>query len=161
MKTIAVLSVLGALASPVVHAQIYRCTDERGQPVFSDRPCSPAAEEVMLDTPEKTGVDMGAGGDFSRVESANAVRATERKVARIEQYIAGLEADHRRKLTSLYSQMDSLTGSKLDTSTRDRIQDEIRSENEAYRTKRRRSMNELSQARAEMTAAAYKNARQD
>src|SRR5690606_3681132 len=43
-----IAAILGILALSAAHAQVYRSTDEAGNPVYSDTPGSPGAQELKL-----------------------------------------------------------------------------------------------------------------
>lgn len=137
-------------------AQIYKCTDDQGHPVFSDMPCADNAETVEVDIPAATGMDMG-GGDFSKVERANAAREAERRVARVEQYISRIERDHSRKLSKINDKIADLDYGRIDESSREKLYSERKRVNDAYYKKRRSAYRELGKARAERSIARAKN----
>ncbi len=43
-----------ALLAPIAQAQVYKCIDERRQPVYQDKPCAPGAEVRNFDTDPAT-----------------------------------------------------------------------------------------------------------
>ena len=53
LLAIAVVLVVGLLA-PAAQAQVYKCMDERKQPVYQDKPCAPGAEMRNFDTDPAT-----------------------------------------------------------------------------------------------------------
>lgn len=50
------LTIILTLLTPVAGAEIYRCTGENGQPVFSERPCGVEAELVVVDPVNSRGL---------------------------------------------------------------------------------------------------------
>lgn len=62
MHRIALLATL-AMAAPVAAQTVYKCTDANGNPVFSQTPCSPQAEELHLRVIEPTAADRAAAAD--------------------------------------------------------------------------------------------------
>lgn len=141
------------LAASSATAQIYKCTDANGQPVFSDRPCAKDAETVTVDIPESTGANLGNQGDFSKVNAANDLRAAEQKIKRIEEYIGRLEAEHDRKISALNRELSGLSYGKIDESSRARIQNQISEADSRYYSQLRSARNSLSDAHRDLGRA--------
>lgn len=144
------------LAASSASAQIYKCTDANGQPVFSDRPCASNAEVVEIDVPEASGTDLGGSEGFEGVARDNAQRSAERKVERIEAYLRRLQDDHNRKIDRLDDQLSDLGYSKLDSSTRDRLLEKKEAEYLSYRKKRSRAYDDLRDAKMERSRAGWR-----
>lgn len=54
-RTLAIIVALAAgLLAPVAQAQVYKCMDERRQPVYQDKPCAAGAEVRNFDTDPAT-----------------------------------------------------------------------------------------------------------
>lgn len=84
------LSLLSMLLSKHACAQIYRCTDENGRPVFSQRPCGEDAREIKV---EVTGEGISAGNTegFEKVVLSNDLREIEREISAVSAQIRRLE----------------------------------------------------------------------
>jgi hypothetical protein len=141
--------ILVAAFTPMTSAEIYRCTDSNGGAVFSDKPCGADAETVHVDIPSSTGMDMGSGGDFSEVERGNAIRAADRRVGRVKEYISRLERDYSKEVSRINDKLSGLSNSKLDRGTREKLLAQKRKASSTYRQKRSKAYRELGEARAE------------
>ena len=49
----AILVAACALAAPLAHAQVYKCTDAAGQTTYADAPCSATSKPLQLADPTK------------------------------------------------------------------------------------------------------------
>lgn len=141
-------AVLLLIASQAV-GQVYRCDDENGNPIFSDRPCSDSATEIDLDVPEAQGVDLGSGGDFSEVYNQNKERELDRKVVRLQEMLDDMQRDHDRKMEMLQREYNALGYEDRDQARRDRVRATMKEERNTYYAKRRRVNRNLSEAKAE------------
>lgn len=56
MSMVRTLTILLVMFFPLAAAEIYRCTGENGQPVFSERPCGEEAEIVVVDPVGSSGL---------------------------------------------------------------------------------------------------------
>ncbi len=96
----------------------YKCTDERGNPVFSDRPCGESAEEVSIEAPAESGSVVP--GDFSAVRASSSVRDGERQIEYLEDRIERYERERDAKLDKLekdsYRAANNLAGAQYQTS---------------------------------------------
>ena len=105
---------LGVLPAVEAAAQTsyYRCTDEYGRPVFSQRPCgedatrktvspqprqaAPAARAQPDDAPTVTPAPPAAErprGGWDKIEASNRLRDVRRDIWRLEGVVADLEAE--------------------------------------------------------------------
>lgn len=62
MRSLAIVACLVAF-SPATAQTVYRCTDSNGNPVFSQTPCSPAAEEHRIRVIEPSAAEKAAAAD--------------------------------------------------------------------------------------------------
>src|SRR5690606_1951167 len=70
-------------------AEIYKCTGENGNLIYSQKPCGADAEAIVIkDT--TSGVSMTGDGDFAQVDADRRVREIDRAIERRERTIQSL-----------------------------------------------------------------------
>lgn len=82
-------------------ASYYKCIDDRGRPVFSQRPCGPGAEQATIAGPAKSGAVARDSDTWSEVSASNAIRSAEREIERREDRVDALGAERDRKIVAL------------------------------------------------------------
>lgn len=87
------------ISTPAV-AQIYQCTDERGQTVFSQRPCGGDAKKVEVEV-TGSGLSLGGNDGFEKVLSSNEKRELERRLRSVEAEADSLTDQRNRELAAL------------------------------------------------------------
>ncbi|MDO6747195.1 DUF4124 domain-containing protein [Gilvimarinus sp. 1_MG-2023] len=103
---VAVVLIAGATSANA--AQVFKCTDENGKVEFSQRPCDEAKavteEQLTIENGSK-GLDVVAGGDWSKVEAENEergrVRTIDRKINTHQQNIDILIDERDAKIAIL------------------------------------------------------------
>ena len=91
---------LGASAS--TYAQIYKCIDESGTTQFSDKPCAQNAEEITIDVPASSGVNLGEKVD----EAEKDARQLDREIKQLERKIAKIEKTFDKNMAALSKEFD-------------------------------------------------------
>ena len=109
-------------------ADLYKCTDKNGNMVFSDKPCSGAAERVEMKEIRSIGANADTATD-SRMEAAlkQADRAAiERKIKERERKIKGLQTQMDSEMKALKQEMsrsaNNLAGAQRDTGLAQQMQ---------------------------------------
>jgi TolA-binding protein len=98
--------------SYLASAQIYKCTDQKGQTQFSDKPCAPDAEVIEVDT-STSGINLGSQGDFSKVERDNKLTDSERKIARLQKDIEILRQQQKKETSKLFTERQKAIDNRL------------------------------------------------
>lgn len=119
MKRLALFVVMSALSSQAA-AGFYKCEDDRGRPVFSDKPCGADAQEIELKSNDNGGINMGSAGDYSSVYKSGRSRDLKRKIKLKRDEISSIEdqkdmALARLRIDQMYS-ANNLAGAVRDES---------------------------------------------
>ena len=88
--------VLIALSTPAYTAEIYKCSDANGRPIFSQMPCGSDAEKTTITPPDEIGSVSTDRNSLRAIKQSNRLRDIERDIA----------AENRR-IRSLQQSMDS------------------------------------------------------
>jgi hypothetical protein len=128
MKTI--LQMLALLACGLdANAGVYKCLDAGGTPLYSDTPCSPAAEEVSVDTPPPAGAGRGGlrPGELEMLKRAyaNDERDRERRQRAARSFASSMRLGRlEKRKDELARELRSSIGSSAD---RRALSEEMRS----------------------------------
>ena len=88
------------LVAPVHATEVYKCKDEKGRLVFSQRACAADAEKIKVDPPAKTGTNF-AGSDFSEFDAKKSKDNREAAIANAYKRIDMLRAERDNKIANL------------------------------------------------------------
>lgn len=87
---------LAVLSAPAYTAEIYKCMDAHGRPIYSQMPCGSDAEKTTITPPDEIGSVSTNRNSLQALEQSNRLRDIERDIA----------AENRR-IRSLQQSMDS------------------------------------------------------
>jgi len=132
------------------NAQVYKCTDERGRPQFSDRPCAENAEQVDV-TVQSSGISHAPQGDFSQVSADIKRRELERRVERIEDEIDALEKDLDRKLQMLQVKQSYAANNLAGATFGQSIATEMAATSQDYSARIQRKQDEITRLHQEIS----------
>ncbi len=148
--TIRIVVVLLVFAASTASGQTsyYKCTDERGRPIFSQRPCDAHAETGTVQGPQHTGgnqfapdpaLKIGSGRNseaaWDRVEASNLIRDAERQVKRREDHIARLEAERDGQIAVLKDKKRFASNNLAGATWEDSLSSEMQVINDQYQSK--------------------------
>ena len=125
-------------------AEIYKCTDQYGQPEYSDRPCAEDAEVIEVNT-SSSGINLGSQGDFSEVKKNNDLYDSERKISRLEKEIKKLGAQRDTEVTELYTKLQSARDNRLNAAWIQTLSTDIQTVSKDYNAKIQSKRDEINQ----------------
>ena len=127
--------ILIALLSSEAGAQTtyFQCEDERGRPVFSQKPCGDDAQEKQIDTQpgikaqSSVETDQGAddGATWDRISLENQLRSLDRRIERGEAKSRQLTASMNKKIDALEAERNNIPYS-YPGNAREVLSDQIR-----------------------------------
>lgn len=100
MKRLIASVVLGGLVFGAQATEVYKCKDDKGRLIFSQKPCAKDAEKIKVSGPAETGTNF-AGSDFSEFDAKKAKDNREKAIADIYSNIDSLRAERDRKINKL------------------------------------------------------------
>ncbi len=134
MKPFFVLSLVPMLIiSTIASADIYKCKDARGQVTFSQMPCAPDAQKIIVKTPEPTAEDREQANatmekNNAMVEAQQEARRINAAKNRVDELIAERDAKLQQlRIKKLYA-ANNLAGATWEKS----ISEEMRAVTEQY-----------------------------
>ncbi len=89
------------LLSPAIFAdEIYKCIDEKGKTLFSQRPCGDTAEKIEV-RDATDGIKFDSEGNWDNVKYANKEREVNRKIEKHQETLGRLQAERERLIAEL------------------------------------------------------------
>ncbi|WP_286694052.1 DUF4124 domain-containing protein [Spongiibacter sp. UBA1325] len=80
-----------ALATPAYTAEIYKCIDANGRPIFSQMPCGRDAEKTTITPPDEIGSVSTDRNSLQALKQSNRLRDIERDIAAENRRIRSLQ----------------------------------------------------------------------
>lgn len=135
---------LGAQAQAT---EVYKCKDDKGHLVFSQRACAKDAEKVQVDVPAQTGTNF-AGSDFSKFDAEKAKDDKEKAIANIYQRIANLRTERDNKIANLKHQQGYANNNLAGATYMQSLATEMQSVTDDYNARIEMEMKEIEQLRS-------------
>lgn len=141
--------VIGLLASLMLagpaaaQTSFYKCTDEKGRTVFSDRKCGSDAEAASV-APTKAGREADDdAATWDRITADRQVRDMERDIKRKEQRISELERERDRKIAALRNKKSYANNNLAGATWEESISSEMMVITDQYSAKIDREMRDI------------------
>lgn len=146
MKYAVGLVLLATLSSTAsAQTSFYKCKDERGNPVFSQRPCGTDAETGSVSGPAHTGGPVTTiesapaaaepPSAWDKVEASNLLRDANREIDRREARVASLEAERDRKIAVLKNKKRYANNNLAGATWEESISSEMQAITDQYQSK--------------------------
>ncbi|RLQ23543.1 DUF4124 domain-containing protein [Seongchinamella sediminis] len=146
----AVLLAISSTAS--AQTQFYKCKDQGGQPVFSQRPCGENAQTGTITGPERNGGPVSTSpaptataatttapsqepDTWDKVEASRLLREAEREIDRREDRIDYLEAERDKKIAALRNKKRYANNNLAGATWEESISSEMQAVNDQYQSK--------------------------
>ncbi|TXS96191.1 DUF4124 domain-containing protein [Parahaliea maris] len=159
--------ILLAAVPAVGQTSFYKCKDQWGQPVFSQRPCGDNAVKGAVSGPQTLGAQAGGGepseqpsaqpsapgasGDtWDRIAADREIRSAEREINRAENRIDALHRERDRKVAALTRRSGYANNNLAGAQLKESLATEMRAINEQYRDKIEREERRLDRLREQI-----------
>lgn len=136
------------LVLPVQATEVYKCKDEKGRLIFSQKPCAKDAEVVKVNTPPaETGTNF-AGSDFSKFDAKKAKDDNAKAIANIYKRIDGLRNERDNKINNLKRQQGYARNNLAGATYMQSLATEMQSVTDDYNGRIEMEMKEIESLRA-------------
>lgn len=140
MRIQAIIVTSALIYSTIVQADIYKCTDSKGQVIFSQMPCATDAKKIIVQTYTPTQAEVegtkSANAQISRlVEQGDKDRKAtnlQRRLAAAEQRLRDLTAERDSELNYLSGKKSSANNNLAGAVYENSISTEMQSVSEKY-----------------------------
>ena len=97
----AVALFLTVLSTPAYTAEIYKCMDANGRPIYSQMPCGSDAEKTTITPPDEIGSVSTDRNSLRAIKQSNRLRDIERDIAAENRRIRSLQQSMEAELEKL------------------------------------------------------------
>lgn len=148
MKPVLALTALLIAAPASAQTSYYKCTDDHGRPVFSERPCGADAEEVSVESAPHAG--SVAPADTGAVTASRKIRERERRIDFLEDRIDRFERERETRLAQLEASQRLANNNLAGAQYLQSLASEMQSVNTEFRTKIDREQSKIDRYREEI-----------
>ncbi|MCG7965172.1 MAG: DUF4124 domain-containing protein [Candidatus Thiodiazotropha taylori] len=135
-------------------AEIYKCIDERGKPIFSQRPCGDTAEVITVQPQKRSNLSPNSREEYA--EQLEAI-STRTEVKKLEREITKLKARKRSLTRKMDAELAALRQKKLyarnnlaGATWEESISSEMQSVAASYKTKIQATQDRIEEAKADI-----------